>query len=85
MDGHLDGNALAGVLSEFFVFDVTTARSRCASCGDIAVIARALVFGSEQARVIRCSHCGDVLMVVLQEPDGVRVHMRGMSWMDVAG
>ena len=37
MIGHVDGNALAGVLSELFRFDVTTARMRCASCGDLAV------------------------------------------------
>lgn len=84
MDGHVDGNALAGLLSELFSFDVTTAHSRCASCGDVAVIARAMVCGGEQGRVVRCSHCGDVLMVVVNEPEGLRVQLRGMSWLDVA-
>lgn len=58
MDGHVDGNALAGMLSELFSFDVTLARCRCASCGDVAVIARAMVYGGEQGRVVRCSQWG---------------------------
>ena len=83
MNGHVDGNALAGVFSEFFSFDATLARSRCASCGDVAAIARAHVYGGEQGRVLRCRQCGDVLMVVVARPDGIRVQLRGMSWLDV--
>ena len=83
MDGHVDGNALAGMFSELFSFDVTLARCRCASCGDVAVIARAHVYGGEQGRVLRCRRCGDVLMVVVTRPDGTRVQLRGMSWLEV--
>lgn len=83
MAGHVDGNALAGVLSEVFSFDVTLARARCASCGDVSVLAKALVYGSEHGRVLRCCQCDDVLMVVVARPDGMRLQLRGMSWLDV--
>jgi ribosomal protein S27E len=83
MIGHVDGNALAGVLSELFRFDVTTARLRCASCGDLAVLAKAMVYGGEQGLVVRCSACGDALMVVVQTGDRTRVQLRGAAWLEV--
>ena len=30
---HLDGNALAGQLSDLFAFDITEAVGRCTNCG----------------------------------------------------
>jgi ribosomal protein S27E len=83
MIGHVDGNALAGELSELFRFDVTTARLRCATCGDLAVLARAMVYGGEQGLVVRCGACGDVLMVVVQMGDRTRIHLRGAAWLEV--
>ena len=82
MLGHVDGNAIAGVLSELFRFDVTTARVRCASCGDVAVLARAMVYGGEQGLVVRCGECGDALMVVMQVPGGTRIQLRGAAWIE---
>jgi uncharacterized Zn finger protein len=82
MIGHVDGNALAGVLSELFRFDVTTARVRCASCGDLAVLARAMVYGGEQGLVVRCGECGDALMVVIQVPGRTRIQLRGAAWIE---
>lgn len=83
MIGHVDGNALAGTLSELFRFDMTTARVRCASCGDLAVLARAMVYGGEQGMVVRCGECGDVLVVVVQTPESTRIHLRGAAWLEV--
>jgi ribosomal protein S27E len=82
MIGHVDGNALAGVLSELFRFDVTTARVRCASCGDLAVLATAMVYGGEQGLVVRCGECGDALMVVIQVPGRTRIQLRGAAWIE---
>jgi len=82
MRGHVDGNALAGILSELQL-DVTV-RGRCAGCGDVAVLARAVVYGDEQARVARCAACSGVLFVLFTEPGGMRLQLRGMSWLDTA-
>ena len=82
MIGHVDGNALAGVLSELFRFDVTMARMRCASCGDLAVLARAMVYGGEQGLVVRCGACGDALMVVVPMGDRTRIQLRGAAWLE---
>lgn len=83
MIGHVDGNALAGVLTELFRFDATTARARCASCGDLAVLARAMVYGGDQGLVVRCAECGDALMVIVRTPGHTRVQLRGMAWLEV--
>jgi hypothetical protein len=33
--------------------------------------------------VLRCEHCHDVLMVVVQRSGSYRVGLRGLTWMDV--
>ncbi|MET0990545.1 MAG: DUF6510 family protein [Glaciihabitans sp.] len=74
---HVDGNALAGPLSEYFRVDVTTAVGRCAGCGDVAQVARAMVYPDEMGFVVRCSRCDQVLMTLVNGPD--------RSWLDLSG
>lgn len=83
MSDHVDGNSLAGPLSELFTFDPTTAMARCSGCGDIAALAKAMVYGEPDTFVVRCSACDDVLMVVVEEPESVCIELRGMSWLKV--
>lgn len=74
---HVDGNALAGPLSEYFRVDVTTAIGRCAGCSDTAQLARAMVYPDQMGLVVRCRNCNDVLMTVVIGPD--------RSWLDLSG
>ncbi len=64
MTTHLDGNALAGALSEIFATDVTTAQTRCRSCGDTSPLATAMVFIKPSTYIVRCHACEDVLFTV---------------------
>ena len=84
MQGHVDGNAIAGLLSEIFTFDPTTATVRCSTCGHSAVLARAMVYGGEQGYVVRCLTCDSVLMVVVDSPEHRRIQMRGVAWLEAA-
>ncbi|HAM27221.1 MAG TPA: hypothetical protein DCP11_11145 [Microbacteriaceae bacterium] len=84
MPGRLDGNALAGPLSELFTFDSTMASARCLGCGDVAVLARAMVYEDDMGIVVRCSQCEDVLMVVVTEPNCTSIDLRGMAWLQVS-
>ncbi|SDR88748.1 DUF6510 family protein [Paraoerskovia marina] len=77
----LDGNALAGPLAGIYAFDVTTARARCAHCGVVARLARALVFASAMGIVARCRACEEVLLTVVERPDGTSVSARGLAWL----
>jgi hypothetical protein len=85
MAGHVDGNALAGPLSELFQFDPTTASARCASCGDTAVLARAMVYEKPHSFIVRCSACDAVLMVVLQKGDATEIDLGGLAWLRTLG
>src|SRR3954447_26017635 len=44
--GRIDGNALAGPLSDVFVADVTSAGVTCTSCGRVQVLAALEVYGT---------------------------------------
>lgn len=83
MSEHVDGNSLAGPLSELFAADLTTATARCLGCGDVSELARATVYPDPTGYVVRCAECADVLMVVVEEPDGVCIELRGMAWLKV--
>lgn len=81
MASHIDGNALAGPLSEVFEVDVTVAAVRCEACGDTAVLAQAIVYEKPHALIARCSACDAVLMMVLQKSDATEIDFSGVAWM----
>ncbi len=81
---YLDGNAAAGLLSEVFAADITTAVGRCANCGDEAVVARARVYVDEHGLVVRCSVCGDVIAVASERAGRLCLDLRGLAWLEFA-
>lgn len=58
----LDGNAAAGALGELFAVDVTTAQSRCASCGGTAMLGAHHLYADAPALVLRCPTCTEVVL-----------------------
>jgi hypothetical protein len=76
-DLRLDGNAAAGMLSEIFTIDVTTAMGTCASCGMTGPLGAAHVY-TGAGMVVRCPNCAAVLMSVSHVRDGVAVEARGI-------
>ncbi len=79
----VDGNSLAGPLSELFSADLTLATARCVRCGHVAELARAKVYPDPTGYVVRCGTCDDVLMVIVEESDSICLELRGMSWLTV--
>ena len=79
MAARVDGNALAGILSEFFRLDTTTAVVQCSGCGDRAVLAREMVYPDPMGFVVRCEKCEDVLMIVVDAPGGAWLDLRGVD------
>ncbi len=73
----LDGNAAAGILSEVFVPDVTTARATCANCGTIRAIGALLVYAHGMGMVMRCPTCDAVVLRVAR--------LRRQLWVDLTG
>lgn len=80
---HLDGNVLAGAISDVLGFEATAAQAQCQSCGDVAVVAQAVVYAPPVGMVARCRHCDDVLLVVVERAGQTVVNLRGMRWLPV--
>jgi ribosomal protein S27E len=83
MVSHLDGNVLAGPLSELFRDDMTTASARCAGCGDISVLAEAMVYDAAPGWAVRCHACGDVLLTMVRVAGRLRLDLRGITALEV--
>ena len=77
----LDGNAVAGLLQEVFGTDMTAQPTRCAHCGQLNEIGALQVYGQEMGKVLRCPCCEQVVMRIVERPDGMLFEMRGLQYM----
>jgi hypothetical protein len=64
----LDGNAIAGVLTEIFGAELTTTERGCQSCGAHSRLGAHRVYRGA-GTVVRCPVCGDVAMRIATLPD----------------
>lgn len=80
---HVDGNALAGRLSDLFAFDLTTAIGRCVNCGTSGMIGAAMVYQAAPGTVARCPHCGEVLATIVESADKIWLSLAGISAIEV--
>jgi ribosomal protein S27E len=84
-DGALrvDGNALAGELSEVFSHEMTVARVACVGCGAVEQLGAHHAYIQAPGMVLRCSHCDHVLLVMTRTGDRLRVSLAGSTWIDL--
>jgi hypothetical protein len=80
---HLDGNVLAGPLSEIFVSDMTMAEGCCANCGDVAVFAMAMVDVEHESFAVRCHNCDNLIATLVQTATENRLDLSGLRWLRV--
>lgn len=74
----LDGNGVAGLLTEVFGAELTDVVRTCGSCGTAAAVgAHRAYLGA--GVVLRCPGCADLAIVIVQLPDRDVVQVRG-SW-----
>lgn len=73
----LDGNAAAGLFSELFARDVTTARSTCNHCGAVESVGALHLYALEMGAVLRCPGCDCVVLRVTLTPTDL--------WLDASG
>ena len=81
----LDGNAAAGILSEVFVPEVTTARATCANCGTIRALGTLLVYAHGMGTVMRCPSCDAVVLRVAHTPTRLWLDPTGARLVVMAG
>jgi Family of unknown function (DUF6510) len=78
---HLDGNAVAGALHDWFGEDMTAAPGQCASCGNVAPMATLLAFTQAPGVVLRCSLCMAVVVRMVETRDASYLDARGAAWL----
>jgi hypothetical protein len=79
----LDGNALGGLLLELFGIEMTVAETVCGSCGARECMARLDVYVHAPGVVVRCCHCGAVLMRIVRGPQRSWLDLSGMSCLEL--
>ena len=84
MSQMVDGNAIAGDLSEIFAVDLTTAIATCAGCGDPSVMATLRVWGPAAGLVARCPSCDEVILRLVRGPERAWLDLRGAVTIQVA-
>jgi len=84
MDNWIDGNALGGPMRELFSVDVTSAMTRCASCGRVGPLAQMRVFDHAPGMVARCPSCDAIVMRMVRGPGRAWLDMQGMSYLQLA-
>ncbi len=76
---HVDGNVLAGPLSDVFSVDMTTATGTCASCADASPLATSMVYLKPNTYIVRCHVCDAVLLTIIQSSRFTRIDLSGMT------
>ncbi len=79
----VDGNALAGELSEVFSQEMTVARVACDGCGAVEQLGADHAYIQAPGMVLRCSHCDNVLLVMVRAGEQLRVSLAGSRWIDL--
>ena len=79
----VDGNALAGELSEVFSGDMTVVRVACGGCGVVEQLGADHAYIQAPGMVLRCCHCDHVLLVMVRAGEQLRVSLAGSRWIDL--
>lgn len=69
----LDGNAIAGTLTEYFGAEMTIVSGTCHHCGASSQIAELRVYTNAPGPVARCPACGNVVIVLMRGRASLRV------------
>jgi Zn finger protein HypA/HybF involved in hydrogenase expression len=83
IDLRLDGNAVGGLLSEVFAFELTTAYGTCAYCGLRAEVGGVMAYLHAPGAVLRCPRCGSVLMRIVEGDNRLWFEMTGMRSLEL--
>jgi hypothetical protein len=79
----LDGNAAAGTLGALFTFDVTTAVTTCATCGDTRPLAELHAYMNAPGIVLRCASCNATQLRLVHTGDRAWLDLRGIQALEV--
>jgi len=81
--GRLDGNAIAGSLSEIFRADMTMASGECRNCGLALLLADAVVELDDAGYIVICPGCSRVLFTVVRSPARTWIDLQGICGLGI--
>ena len=76
---HVDGNALAGVMSLALGRDMTVAELVCSECGNRHPMATTVVYLRCPGMVMRCPNCDAAEVVVTEIRGRLDLHLRSLA------
>lgn len=79
----VDGNALAGVLGEVFVHEMTSARVACDGCGEVEPLGAEHAYTQAPGIVLRCRHCEAVMLIVTQRNGRYLLGFQQLQWIEI--
>jgi hypothetical protein len=79
-DRRVDGNAIGGLLADWFGREMTGEIGCCGECGVVNPLGAVLVYLDAPGQVIRCPACSSVLMVVTTIESTVRMSFEALRW-----
>ena len=80
IDTHLDGNVLGGLFHDLFGQEMTHQFGCCDRCDTVSALGSVMVYRGA-GDVLRCPACGEVVLVVVSSPDGLRVTFVALRWL----
>jgi hypothetical protein len=80
----VDGNAVAGVLGEVFVPEMTSARVACDGCGEVEPLGAEHAYTQAPGIVLRCRHCDGVLLIITQQGGRHLFGFPQLRWLDIS-
>ena len=80
----VDGNGVAGLLTEIFSAEMTAAPTECAACGKRAEMGELHAFTHAPGVVLRCPACEAAMVRVVRTEEYTYVDARGAVYLRIA-
>jgi hypothetical protein len=79
----IDGNVLAGPLSEIFRSDMTLAQGSCKSCQHHMLLADTVVEMDDAGFIVMCPSCHHVLFTVVKNESRTWIDLQGLGGLGI--
>jgi hypothetical protein len=80
----LDGNGVAGMLTEIFSAEMTAAPTECAACGKDSAMGELLAFTQAPGVILRCPACEAAMVRVVRTNQFTYLDARGAVYLRIA-
>ncbi len=75
-----DANAAGGGLPDIFGSEMTAHPHKCAHCGNVGEVGTTRAWMDGPGIVLRCSICSEVVLRIVETPDGRYLDARGAAY-----